>query len=293
MTDVIAVLGATGRTGGATVKHLTSRGVPVRALTRDPDSPAARRLAGPGIEVRAADMDDLDSMLRALEGATRLFNVQPAYDSRGRYQGEQELAHGAMVARAAGAVGVRHIVQLAAGRGVPSGLPHFDSKLAIRRGFEDQGIPVTAIHPGPFMELMVLPAYAPAVSVWGVEPRIVGWDRKLPWVALTDIGRTAADHLTGPVPADGRTIELYGDLRSLRECRTLLTDAGRAPRRTPIPTWLFRAMVGDEFIAMWRWLTTVDPASIQLTPGLLDVPAWAATLDLAAIPAPTPAADQA
>ena len=289
MTPTITVLGATGRTGGATVRALRERDVPVRAVTRRPESEAGRALAALGAEVVAGDLDDEASLRAALEGTHRLFNVQPAYDSRGRYQGETELAQGANVARAAGAVGVEHVVALSAGRGEPAGLPHFDNKLTIRAGFEREGIPVSAVHPGPFMELMTLKDYAPALSVWGVEPRIVGWDRPLPWIALADIGSTAADLLTGEVPGpEGRTIELYGDIRSLGECRDLLTAAGRRPRRVPIPTWLFRAMVGSEFIEMWRWITTVDMDEVPVTPGLLDVPAWVASLD-AAESRPTPA----
>lgn len=270
--ELITVLGATGRTGGATARRLLEHGVAVRALTRDPDGAAARALSNAGADVVAADMDDEESLERALVGATRLFNVQPAYDARGRYQGDLELAQGAAVARAAATVGVEHVVQLAAGRGEPTGLAHFDAKLTIRRAFEDNGIAVTAIHPGPFMELMVDRSFAPALSVWGVEPRIVGWDRPLPWVALDDIGRTAADSLLGPIPAQGETVELIGDVRSLRECRRLLSASGRRPRRVPIPTAVFRAMVGEELIEMWRWITTLD--EIPITPGLIDVPTW-------------------
>lgn len=276
-SEPIAVMGATGRTGGATVRSLRQQGVPVRALTRDPHSQPAKTIRDLGADLVMADTDDETSLKRALEGTTRLFNVQPGFDSRGRYQGDLELAQGAAVARAAAAVGIEHVVQLAAGRGEPTGLPHFDAKLTIRRGFEEQGIAVTALHPGPFMELMVDRSFAPALSVWGVEPRIVGWDRPLPWVALQDIGRTAASALIGAVPADGATVELIGDLRSLRQCRQLLSAAGRRPRRVPIPTFLFRAMVGDEFIQMWRWITTID--EIPVTPGLLDVSTWIEQLD--------------
>jgi uncharacterized protein YbjT (DUF2867 family) len=276
-SEPIAVLGATGRTGGATVRSLCGQGLSVRALTRDPHSQAAKTIGDLGAEVVAADMDNEASLKQALEGTTRLFNVQPAFDDRGRYQGDLELAQGAAVAGAAAAVGIEHVVQLAAGRGEPTGLAHFDAKLTIRRGFEDRGIAVTALHPGPFMELMVDPSFAPALSVWGVEPRIVGWDRPLPWVSLEDIGGAAADALAGPVPSDGATIELIGDSRSLRECRELLSAAGRRPRRVPIPIFLFRAMVGDEFIQMWQWITTIE--GFPITPGLLDVSAWIEQLE--------------
>lgn len=277
MAETITVLGATGRTGGSTVRALRARGVPVRAVTRRPDAAAARALTATGAEVVAGDLDDEESLRAALDGTDRLFNVQPAYDRRGRYQGDIELAQGRAVARAAGASGVSHVVQLSAGRGQPTGIPHFDNKLSIRRSFEDEGIPVTAVHPGPFMELMTSREYAPALAVWGVEPRIVGWDRPLPWVALADIGERAASELTGPVPTDGVTIELIGDLRSLGDCRRLLREAGRRIRRVPIPTRLFTAAVGTELVQMWRWLTTL-PEDLPITPGLRDVPTWVAAL---------------
>lgn len=278
MGETITVLGATGRTGGSTVRALRARGVPVRAVTRRPDAPAGRELAATGASVVAGDLDDEASLRVALDGTDRLFNVQPAYDTKGRYQGAVELAQGRAVADAAASCGVSHVVQLSAGRGQPEGLPHFDNKLLIRQAFEEHGIPVTALHPGPFMELMTFPEFAPALAVWGVEPRIVGWDRPLPWVALADIGERAASELTGPVPADGATIELIGDMRSLGECRRLLREAGRRVRRAPIPTRLFTAMVGTEFVDMWRWLTTVTPEDLPRTPGLRDVPTWIAEL---------------
>lgn len=276
MDSIVAVLGATGRTGGATLRHLAARGASVRALTRDPNSAAATRLGGLGVETVRADMDDPSSVKKALEGVTALFNVQPAFDRRGRYHGDVELAQGAAVARAAGTAGVEHVVQLSAGRGDPTGLAHFDNKLTIRRWFEDAGIVVTAVHPGPFMELMVDPSFAPAMSTWGVQPRIVGWDRPLPWVAVDDIGRVSADALLGPSPRDGEVRELIGDLRSLRQCRDLLTAADRRPRRIPMPTWALRRAVGDELLQMWRW--TTDAGEFPVTPGLIDVPTWIAGL---------------
>lgn len=278
MAETITVLGATGRTGGSTVRALCARGVPVRAVTRYPDAAGGRALAAAGAEVVPGDLDDEASLRVALEGTDRLFNVQPAYDRRGRYQGAVEVDQGRVVARAAGSAGVSHVVQLSAGRGQPAGLPHFDNKLLIRREFEQQGIPVTAVHPAPFMELMTSPEFAPALATWGVEPRIVGWDRPLPWVALADIGERAANELTEPVPADGATIELIGDLRSLGECRRLLRESGYRVRRAPIPIRLFTAMVGTEFVDMWRWITTINLDDLPITPGLRDVPTWAADI---------------
>ena len=43
---LILVTGATGKQGGAVVRHLRTRGFAVRALTRNPDRPEARALMG-------------------------------------------------------------------------------------------------------------------------------------------------------------------------------------------------------------------------------------------------------
>ena len=52
---LVLVTGATGQQGGATAQQLLDRGWPVRALTRDPNSPAAQALAGAGAEVIAGE----------------------------------------------------------------------------------------------------------------------------------------------------------------------------------------------------------------------------------------------
>jgi uncharacterized protein YbjT (DUF2867 family) len=71
MTDkTVLVSGATGRQGGAVVGHLLERGFPVRAITRDPERPAARALAARGVHVVKGDLEDVPS-LRAKGPATR------------------------------------------------------------------------------------------------------------------------------------------------------------------------------------------------------------------------------
>ena len=58
MTDknIILVSGATGQQGGAVARELLTRGYPIRALTRNPESPAADALAKLGAEL-VQDMD--------------------------------------------------------------------------------------------------------------------------------------------------------------------------------------------------------------------------------------------
>ena len=72
----ILVLGATGRQGGATARHLLARGHHVHALVRDPADPAAAALAGLGAElvggvIEQLELPDLDDPLAYLHGSYR------------------------------------------------------------------------------------------------------------------------------------------------------------------------------------------------------------------------------
>ena len=54
---------------------------------------------------------------------------------------------------------------------------------------------------------------------------------------------------------------------------------GRRPFALPMPTALFRRLVGAELLLMWRWMSTEtmdgDPATTrQLVPGLKDMATW-------------------
>src|SRR6266498_1832168 len=67
--QTIVITGSTGHQGGAIARELLAAGHTVRAMTRHPEGPAARALAGLGAEVVAGDLDDPKSLERVLSGA--------------------------------------------------------------------------------------------------------------------------------------------------------------------------------------------------------------------------------
>ena len=76
MTKLICVIGATGNQGGSVAQRFSQDdNYRVRGITRNPDSPAAQKLAAQGIEVVKADLDDVDSLIKAFEGANVIFSV--------------------------------------------------------------------------------------------------------------------------------------------------------------------------------------------------------------------------
>ncbi|KAK4102575.1 NAD(P)-binding protein [Parathielavia hyrcaniae] len=141
-TNIIAVTGATGSQGGGVVNVLRKTpGWRVRAITRNPDSIAAKELAADGsVEVVRADFDDEASLAEAFEGAAAVFAVTNWWESlfSGKSQweaGEIEERHGMNLARAAAKTpSLEHYLWSttpSAKRMFPDGLletPHMDYK---------------------------------------------------------------------------------------------------------------------------------------------------------------------
>src|SRR6516164_6393895 len=108
MTKIIAVTGATGAQGGGLVRAILddpSGGFTARAITRDPDSDAARALSADGVEVVQADLDDEVSLAQAFAGAHGAFCVTNFWE---HFSPEREKTQAANLARAARTAGVAH-----------------------------------------------------------------------------------------------------------------------------------------------------------------------------------------
>jgi len=285
-TKKALVFGATGNMGGAATRELLKRGWRVRAVTRNPESEKARSLSTLGAEVVQADMEDRSSLEAAFNGIRRVFSVQNW--ATGGVEGE--IRQGKLVAEVARLAGTEQLVYGSAGTGEPdTGVPHFQAKIEVEAHMRKLGLPFAVVRPGPFMELMTEKEFYPALGIWGVKPRIVGWHTPLPWVAVRDIGIAIAHIFEDFEAWSGREVELFGDVRSLAECQaTYMAIYGKKPARVPLPTWLFNKMAGPEFTLMWgwmaNWIATHGPdrlwqnvdTSRQLSPGLLDVESWLA-----------------
>ena len=72
MSKTIAVTGATGAQGGSVARVLLEAGWKVRAITRNSQSEAAKKLASQGAQVVEASFDDESSLQKAFEVPTHL-----------------------------------------------------------------------------------------------------------------------------------------------------------------------------------------------------------------------------
>jgi uncharacterized protein YbjT (DUF2867 family) len=284
MQEQVLIFGATGNMGGAATQALLQAGWRVRAVTRNPKSDKALALAALGAELCQADTDNRASLNAAFDGIKRVFSVQ----NWGTSGVDGEIRQGKLVADVAKAARVEHLVYGSAGISkAGTGVPHFECKLEVEGYMRRLNLPFSVVRPAPFMELLSKKEFFPALGFWGAGPKVLGWDLPIPWVAVRDIGQAIAN-----IFADGnawveREIELYGDVRSLREARQLFLDVtGKKPFRIPLPLALFNKMAGEEFTLMWRWM--VDwigergpqilwqrvEAARMLCPDMLDMTGW-------------------
>ena len=260
--DVIAVCGATGRQGGAATRSLLRAGTTVRALTRKPDRRRARALAELGADVVRADMNDPASLRAAFEGAHGVYSVQNGLKSGF----DREVTQGRNVADAAKDVGVGHVVYGSAGTGGPTGVPSWEAKLAVEDHMRKLDLPFTILRGMAFMELMTDPSFFPAVGTWNIWPKLMGYDRPVPWLSVQDLGEIAAKTFADPDRFLGKDLPLASDLQTLADCRTMYAEVmGSRPRSFPMPMWMFDRFTKRDLTTMWRWCRA-GPVPLDTSP---------------------------
>jgi uncharacterized protein YbjT (DUF2867 family) len=247
----ILVTGATGKQGGAVLRHLRARGFPVRALTRDPDKPAARALAG-GVEVVRGDLENAPTVARALEGVYGVFAVQTPFEGGT----EAEERQGKALASAAERAQVSHFVYSSVGSADRhTGIPHFENKFRIEEHIRGLGLPYTILRPVFFMENLLGLTEAIAAGTLTLPLPV---DRKLQMIAVDDIGAVAALALEHSGKWQGRTAELAGDELSTEEIAAVLSRlAGREVRAVEVPVEEYERQAGGDLGLMWRWFREV------------------------------------
>jgi uncharacterized protein YbjT (DUF2867 family) len=248
----ILVVGATGKQGGAVTRHLLKNGFKVRALTRNPESPAAQRLAEQGAEVAIANLDDRESLQKAIAGVNGVFSVQNYWEKGVGYAGE--IRQGKNLADAAKAAGVRHFVQstMADGLTFPERLEHFQSKAAVEQYIKAIQLPYTFLGTVTFMDNAIDPAFG---GEW-TFPFISGVMKPdLPYhmLAVDDLGAIAATVFADPVKYLGRKINLSSDRPTVPEMKQVYREvSGRSPKWFAFPAWLCR-LINREFAEQLKW----------------------------------------
>ncbi len=271
----ILVTGATGKQGGAVARHLRASGWRVRALTRDPQKPAARSLAGPGVELVKGDLDDRSSITAGLKDVHGVFSVQNFWESGAA----REVQQGKTLADAAKAAGVAHFVYSSVGGAERNtGILHFDSKWEIEEHIHKLGLPTTVLRPVFFMDNFDGPSFRPAI-LQGTLTMPMRPDRALQMIAVDDIGAIAALAFDKPGEFKGRAIELAGDeLTMPQAAETFSRVTGRTLRFVEQPLEQVRSF-SPEAAVMFEWFNQKGYAADinglrALYPALMTLERW-------------------
>lgn len=261
MPSPILVIGATGQQGSAVLRSLqsVSNCPPLRALTRSVDSPKAQALQKQGVEVVKGTLEDVESLKRALEGASAAFlgassatcssccifsdRPVPAVTVVPGKGGLEEDQQGYNFIEAAKAVNLPYAVFTSVSDATPTcGVPHFETKARVEAAIKESGLKHAVVAPVAFYDN--LPRQASLGSFFGMglfDAGLAG--KKLQMVACDDIGEpsiktsaksvaqtltrrdphragdVAARMLLDPVKYAGRHVKLAGDELTMTEAQ--------------------------------------------------------------------------
>jgi len=269
---VILVAGATGQQGGATARHLLANGWQVRALTRDPNKPAAQALAQAGAEVVTGDNEDRASLDAALQGVYGVFAVQPFWG----IGVEGEARQGKLIAEAAKAANVQHFVYTSVGGAERNtGIPHFESKWQVEQHIRSLDLPATILRPVAFMDNYNWNRAAILNGTFfglGLRP-----DKAQQIIAVDDIGTIAAVAFERPEEFVGKAIEIAGD--ELTEPQIAATFSRVIGRPVQVGQMQWDTPPDPEVTKMGQWFNEkgyeADIAAVRkLYPGLKNLETW-------------------
>lgn len=248
-TLTVLVVGATGNQGCATVDALADTDFQVRALVRG-NGAGAERLRARGVEVVTGDLDDADSLARAMRDVHGVFGVVNFRD--GGVAVEEE--RGKRIADACARTGVRHLVYSSVGGAErDSGVPHFESKWRVEQHIRRIGVPHSILRPTTFMtNLNEMSAVVRLVAL-SMSRGAMDDARPLQMIAVRDIGRWAAHMFAHPTRYLGTAVEIAGDELTFGQMITAYQRVyGRRPRSMPLPaSMLPRGDMGR----MFTWIS--------------------------------------
>src|ERR1051326_621484 len=140
----ILVTGATGQQGGSLARLLLQKKHRVYALTRNTRSPAAQDIRNRGANIVKGDLDDSDSLKRAVKDVQSVFLMGTPFEDGT----EGETRRGKLMANIAKENNIEHLVYSSvANADKNTGIPHFESKYKVEQHVKNLGIPHTIIAP--------------------------------------------------------------------------------------------------------------------------------------------------
>lgn len=238
---IIVVFGATGSQGGGLANAILNdknSEFSVRAVTRDPSSDKAKALAESGAEVVEADIDDFDSVKKAMNGAYGAYLVTFFWD---HFSPEKEINQARELAKAAKQEGLEHVIWSTledTRMWVPLDsdqmptlqdkykVPHFDAKGEANQFFIAEKVPVTFMHASFYWENMIHFGQGPQRDENGkLALSLPIGDKKMAGISADDIGKCAYGIFKKGKMMIAKTVGVAGDQLTGDEMAKALSDA--------------------------------------------------------------------
>lgn len=301
---IVAVVGATGVQGGGVARAILSDPegpFTLRALTRDPDSAAAKALAESGAEVVRADVNDPASLETAFAGAYGAFLVTDYWAAASPQRETEQVGNLAQATARAGLAHVvwstledtRELLPLEDER-VPVlegsyNLPSFDVKGAANKLFVEAGVPTTFMNTSFFFQNF-LHLMGPHRNEDGTVALTLPLEDGKLFASIdgNDIGPTAYGILKEGESTIGETIGIAGDHQSGAGYAEIMGEAiGEPVRFESVPFEEFRKRdikLADHIVSMFQIFGDFDAQFIGsrgldrvrgFNPGLNSFRTWA------------------
>src|SRR5215472_12953527 len=246
----VLVTGATGRQGGAVIRHMLHKGWKLRALTRSPNAPAAQELTRQGVEVVQGDLEDAASLERAARGTHGVYSVQDFWSVGAK----REVDQGKNLAAAAKKAGVEHFVYSSVGGAERnSGIDHWESKWEIEKHIRKLSLPATILRPAAFMENYYIDQDEIGILKGKLMDPIRA-EKPYQTIASEDIGAFAALAFKRPQEFIGLELEIAGsELTNPEAAQVFSRVLGKPVKFRKLPMPMVRLVLGKEFYQMFRW----------------------------------------
>ncbi|MFD1585513.1 NmrA/HSCARG family protein [Halorientalis brevis] len=255
----VLVVGATGTQGGAVARRLLAddREIDVYALTRDPSSTAARKLAEQGAIVVKGDLWKPHTLVDAIEPVDAVFAVTDYWEAG--FDGE--VTQGINVANVAARADVDHFVfSSVAGADQHTQVPVLDAKARIERHVRRLDLPATILRPSYFMQNFELRREDVTDGTLAL-PLAPG--TRLPLTDAADVGRLVARLLETPAQYQGAEIPVASEEVTLGEMAEAFGAAlHREMETVHIPIDVVRSQHGDAYARLFEWYNRDAPAGL-------------------------------
>jgi uncharacterized protein YbjT (DUF2867 family) len=236
---IIAITGATGAQGGGLARAILNdknSNYKVRAITRDINSDKAKELKKLGAEVVSGNIDEVDTIKKAFEGAYGAYCVTFYW---AHLSPEREISNAHNLAVAAKYAGIKHAiwstfedtrinVPLSDNR-MPTlngkyKVPHFDAKAEANHYFTDLGVPTTFLLTSFYWENLIYFGEGPKKAADGkYYITFPMGNKKLPSMTAEDIGKCAYGIFKKEKELIGKTIGIAGEHITMQKMAETLT----------------------------------------------------------------------